>query len=148
MSVRTHRAFPATVIAAALFALFNSVKAQELKEVEVISTSPLPGASIPVEQAPFSVKKANRPEQNTDRESLSKSLFRGISGVQVTDNQGNPYQSDLTYRGFSASPLLGTPPGLSVYVDGVRQNETFGDVVRFDAIPQSALKEMSVLPGT
>lgn len=122
--------------------------AQQLQEVEVISTTPLPGASIPVDQAPFSVKKLDSLEENAGRESISRSLFRGISGVQVTDNQGNPYQSDVTYRGFSVTPLLGTPPGLSVYVDGVRQNETFGDVVRFDAIPQSALKEVTVLPGT
>ncbi|MCQ8896642.1 TonB-dependent receptor [Limnobacter humi] len=103
---------------------------------------------MPEAQAPFSVKKVTRLESNASRESVSEGLFRGISGVQVNDNQGNPYQADVTYRGFSVTPLLGTPPGLSVYVDGVRQNETFGDVVRFDAIPQSALKTVSVLPGT
>jgi iron complex outermembrane recepter protein len=126
----------------------GNVCAQQLEEVKVISTTPLPGSSMPIEQAPFSVKSAEALQQNAGRESLSSSLFRGINGVQVTDNQGNPYQSDVTYRGFSVTPLLGTPPGLSVYVDGVRQNETFGDVVRFDAIPQSALKELTVLPGT
>lgn len=130
------------------FSFLSPAFAQQLKEVEVISITPLPGASLPVEQAPFSVKKLDDIDRNSSRESLSRSLFRGINGVQVTDNQGNPYQSDVTYRGFSVTPLLGTPPGLSVYVDGVRQNETFGDVVRFDAIPQSALKEVNVLPGT
>ncbi|WP_370263080.1 TonB-dependent receptor [Limnobacter sp.] len=125
-----------------------SVLAQALQEVQVISTTPLPGAAISKDKAPFSVKEVNDLNRDSDRESLSSSLFRGISGTQITENQGNPYQADLTYRGFSVTPLLGTPPGLSVYVDGVRQNETFGDVVRFDAIPQSALKEVAVLPGT
>lgn len=126
----------------------GSVFAQDLGDVVIISTTPLPGGGVPVERAPFSVKKSNTLENNTSRESLGDSLFKGISGVQKTDNQGNPYQADITYRGFSVTPLLGTPPGLSVYLDGVRQNETFGDVVRFDSIPQSALKEVSVLPGT
>lgn len=135
-------------VALSVFSVFASAQAQQLEEVQVISTTPLPGGSLPIEQAPFSVKKANSLRNNANRESLGQTLFRGISGMQVTDNQGNPYQSDVTYRGFSVTPLLGTPPGLSVYVDGVRQNETFGDVVRFEGIPQSALKEVAVLPGT
>lgn len=122
--------------------------AQTLDTVEVISTTPLSNSGVAESLAPFSVKKLENLQRDTARESLSQGLFKGISGVQVTDNQGNPYQSDVTYRGFSVTPLLGTPPGLSVYVDGVRQNESFGDVVRFDAIPQSALKSLTVLPGT
>ncbi|HEX4857320.1 MAG TPA: TonB-dependent receptor, partial [Limnobacter sp.] len=148
MLARAHFHFPATILAASLYTLFGPAQAQQLEEVEVISTTPLPGAALSIEKAPFSVKKAEGLQDNADRDSLGQSLFRGVSGVQVTDNQGNPYQADVTYRGFSVTPLLGTPPGLSVYVDGVRQNETFGDVVRFDAIPQSALKELTVLPGT
>ncbi|HEX4916818.1 MAG TPA: TonB-dependent receptor [Limnobacter sp.] len=149
MALVHHRvSLRAGALAAALSAIFNPVRAQTLEEVQVISTSPLPGSVIAKDRAPFSVKEVDNLQRDGDRESLSRSLFKGISGVQVTDNQGNPYQSDVTYRGFSVTPLLGTPPGLSVYVDGVRQNETFGDVVRFDAIPQSALKEVTVLPGT
>ena len=148
MFARQHSYWCTRVVALSVLSFLVPVYAQQLEEIEVISTTPLPGAAISVDQAPFSVKKIDSLEQNSSRESISRSLFRGISGVQVTDNQGNPYQSDVTYRGFSVTPLLGTPPGLSVYVDGVRQNETFGDVVRFDAIPQSALKEVAVLPGT
>ncbi|BET25441.1 outer membrane receptor protein involved in Fe transport [Limnobacter thiooxidans] len=148
MFMYRHLCMRRSLVALSLYSLFVPVQAQQLQEVQVISTTPLPGGALPIEQAPFSVKKPDSLRNDTDRESLSRSLFRGISGVQVTDNQGNPYQSDVTYRGFSVTPLLGTPPGLSVYVDGVRQNETFGDVVRFDAIPQSALKEVTVLPGT
>ncbi|MDP3270868.1 TonB-dependent receptor [Limnobacter sp.] len=148
MFARQHSHWCTRVVALSVSSFLVPVYAQQLEEIEVISTTPLPGAVISVDQAPFSVKKIDSLEQNSSRESISRSLFRGISGVQVTDNQGNPYQSDVTYRGFSVTPLLGTPPGLSVYVDGVRQNETFGDVVRFDAIPQSALKEVAVLPGT
>jgi hypothetical protein len=33
------------------------------------------------------------------------------------------------HRGFTASPAPGTPQGLAVYQNGVRINESFGDVV-------------------
>ena len=51
-------------------------------------------------------------------------------------------------RGFTASPLLGTPQGLSVFQDGVRINEPFGDVVNWDLLPQSAIASMQLIPGS
>ncbi|HET7865000.1 MAG TPA: TonB-dependent receptor, partial [Burkholderiaceae bacterium] len=57
-------------------------------------------------------------------------------------------QMDLNYRGFAASPLLGTPQGLSVFLDGVRVNEPFGDVVNWDLIPKAALAHITLLPGS
>ena len=55
--------------------------------------------------------------------------------------QGNPFQPDVNYRGYTASPLLGTPQGLSVYMDGVRLNQPFGDVVSWDLIPRIAIAD-------
>src|SRR5688572_31386198 len=55
---------------------------------------------------------------------------------------------DVSYRGFTASPLLGTPQGLSVFQDGVRVNEPFGDVVNWDLIPQNAISSMALVPGS
>lgn len=139
----------ALVSAIGLTVFAGVATAQDLGTVEIISTTPMPGGGgVSVDQAPFSVKSTGELDRDSARQSAADTLFRGISGVQQTNNQGNPYQADVTYRGFSVTPLLGTPPGLSVYVDGVRQNETFGDVVRFDSIPQSALKSLTVLPGT
>ena len=57
--------------------------------------------------------------------------------MNVNQIQGNPYQPNVTYRGFTASPLLGEPQGLSVFQDGVRINQPFGDVVSWDLIPSS-----------
>ena len=54
----------------------------------------------------------------------------------------------MNYRGYTASPLLGTPQGLSVYMDGVRQNQPFGDVVSWDLIPRNAISEITVMPGS
>src|SRR5262249_9659493 len=54
----------------------------------------------------------------------------------------------VNYRGYTASPLLGTPEGLSVYMDGVRQNQPFGDVVAWDLIPKIAISEVALMPGS
>ncbi len=75
-------------------------------------------------------------------------LKRMAGGVFVNDVQNNPLQPDINYRGFTASPLLGTPQGLSVYVDGVRVNQPFGDVVSWDLIPKSAIRSMTLVPGS
>ena len=74
-------------------------------------------------------------------------LARRLPGMQVNDIQGSPFQADLTYRGYRASGLLGASQGLSVYLDGVRINEPFGDVVNWDMVPEFALQSLTVLPG-
>lgn len=74
-------------------------------------------------------------------------LQRYAGGVHVNEVQGNPLQPDINYRGFTASPLLGTAQGLSVYMDGVRLNQPFGDVVSWDLIPKSAIRSISLVPA-
>lgn len=74
-------------------------------------------------------------------------LQRYAGGVHVNEVQGNPLQPDVNYRGFTASPLLGTAQGLSVYMDGVRLNQPFGDVVSWDLIPKSAIRSISLVPA-
>ena len=54
----------------------------------------------------------------------------------------------MSYRGYTASPLLGTPQGLSVYMDGVRFNQPFGDIVSWDLIPRLAISSMALMPGS
>src|SRR5262249_16416218 len=60
---------------------------------------------------------------------LLQSLDRALPGVSLSSQTGNDFQLDLNYRGFTASPVIGTPQGLAVYQNGVRINEVFGDVV-------------------
>ncbi len=79
---------------------------------------------------------------------LSDVMNKRLTGVSITENQGNPFQPDINFRGYTASPLLGTPEGLSVYVDGVRQNQPFGDVVAWDLIPKVAIQDMALIPGS
>lgn len=57
----------------------------------------------------------------------------------MQDAQNNPWQPNLVYRGYVASPLQGQAQGLAVYVDGARFNQPFGDTVNFDLIPDAAI---------
>ncbi len=86
--------------------------------------------------------------ENSGAIDLSDFMNRNLNGVYVNNNQENPFQPDLNYRGYTASPLLGTPEGMSVYVDGVRQNQPFGDVVAWDLIPKVAIQDMALVPGS
>ncbi|WP_116089736.1 TonB-dependent receptor [Sphingomonas crusticola] len=79
---------------------------------------------------------------------LSEYLGRRLGSVYINATQSNPLQPDVNYRGFTASPLLGTPQGLSVFLDGVRQNQPFGDVVSWDLIPRDAILVVDLVPGS
>ena len=52
---------------------------------------------------------------------LADFLNRRLNGVYLNEVQGNPFQADLNYRGYTASPLLATPQGLSVYQGDIDQ---------------------------
>lgn len=117
--------------------------------VDVIATTPLAGLDLPVEVIPSPVQTATGRDLAQDGAlDLSDFMNRRLNGVHVNEMQGNPFQPDVNYRGFTASPLLGTPQGLSVYLDGVRQNQPFGDVVSWDLIPRNAISEITLVPGS
>ncbi|WP_292842362.1 TonB-dependent receptor [Methylotenera sp.] len=80
--------------------------------------------------------------------SVADLLNSQLQSVNVNDYQGNPFQMDVIYRGFTASPQIGTAQGLSVFLDGIRVNEPFGDVVNWDMIPMNALSSFDVFPGS
>ncbi|MDI1296911.1 MAG: TonB-dependent receptor plug domain-containing protein, partial [bacterium] len=76
---------------------------------------------------------------------LLGALTRTMAGITLQDAQNNPWQPNLVYRGFVASPLQGQAQGLAVYMDGARFNQPFGDTVQFDLIPEAAIRSLSVL---
>jgi iron complex outermembrane recepter protein len=78
---------------------------------------------------------------------LLQAMERALPGVALSDQTGNQFQLDLNYRGFIASPVVGTPQGLAVYQNGVRINEVFGDTINWDFIPQSAINRMTLVPS-
>jgi len=120
-----------------------------LPEVEIVLTTPVPGTGVPKDQIPSNVQTAtDRRLRQLQSLNLPEFMRTQLPSVNVNELQGNPYQMDVNYRGFAASPLLGTPQGLSVFLDGVRVNEPFGDIVNWDLLPRAALASITLLPGS
>jgi iron complex outermembrane receptor protein len=117
-------------------------------EIKVIGQSPLGGAGQAGARAAATVQSATAADiaavQPLD---LSDFLSRRLTTVTATDTQGNPFERDLQIRGFTASPVLGTPQGIALYQDGVRLNEPFGDTVDWDLIPLAAISRLDLAPG-
>jgi iron complex outermembrane receptor protein len=127
----------------------NPAEALELPTVEVIGTTPLPGLGTPLRQVPANVQVYTGNELRRQRQgNFAEFLEQNPTSVSVNAAQGNPHQADISFRGFTASPLLGVPQGLSVFQDGVRINENFGDVVNWDLLPQSAISSIQLIPGS
>jgi len=120
-----------------------------LKEVQVVNTSPLPGIGIEKNKLPYEVQSVNSETVKASNTlNISEFMNQNLNGVNVNDIQGSPYQADVTYRGSRASAILGAAQGLSVYMDGVRVNEPFGDVVNWDMLPEAAFENVTLVPGS
>src|SRR5438046_2324433 len=75
---------------------------------------------------------------------MTETLCQRIPDISLSDPNGNSAVRELSYRGFAASPLQGTPQGLAVYMSGSRLNEAFGDTVNWDLIPTNAISRADV----
>jgi outer membrane receptor protein involved in Fe transport len=118
-------------------------------QVEVVGVTPIHGLGVSPNLIPSNVQSVTSAAIDATRGgSLADALSSGLVSVHVNEAQSNPFQVDLQFRGFAASPLLGLPQGLAVYQDGVRINEPFGDTVNWDVLPDSAIATMNLLPGS
>lgn len=127
----------------------NRAEALELGKIEVVGVTPLSSLGVPIDQVPSNVQVAKGQDiQDQHGLSIADYLNQNMAGVNINEAQNNPYQPDVNFRGFTASPLVGTPQGLSVYQDGVRVNEPFGDTVNWDLIPQNAISSIALMPGS
>lgn len=129
-------------------------KSVQLDKVEVrakrfYEVGPLPGLGLTKEEIPGNVQSISAKEiKEAHSLSITDLMNRKLQSVTVNDYQGNPFQMDVQYRGFTAGPQIGTPQGLSVFIDGIRVNEPFGDVVNWDMLPMNALASVDVFPGS
>ncbi|OAM51157.1 TonB-dependent receptor [Methylovorus sp. MM2] len=120
------------------------VTAKRIKDI-----GPLPGLNLTKEQIPGNIQSITAKDiKDTQSLSITDLLNSKLQSVNVNDYQGNPFQMDLTYRGFTAGPQIGSQQGLSVFFDGIRVNEPFGDVVNWDMIPMNAISGLDVFPGS
>ncbi len=120
-----------------------------LSEIVVVASTPLAVADLPTSQVPGNLQTLSASQlQRTHASGIAEALAETLGSFNLNDTQGNPLQSDLNLRGFTASPVLGTPQGLAVFVDGTRVNEVFGDTVNWDLIPGIAISQVLVIPGS
>ncbi|OAI13738.1 energy transducer TonB [Methylomonas koyamae] len=121
----------------------------KLDAVEVVAVTPLQFGGIDVNKIPAHVQTVSADQlQEAQALSLAEYMNRYLGSVNINDAQNNPLQPDVQYRGFSASPLMGLPQGLAVYVNGIRFNEPFGDMVNWDLIPNGAIESMALQPAS
>jgi len=127
----------------------NKAEALELSKIEVVGTTPLPGLGTPINQVPSNVQTGSANDIGGQVSlNLAEYMDNNLGSVNTSNSVGNPYQMDVSYRGFTASPILGSAVGMSVFLDGVRVNEPFGDIVNWDLIPTNAISNINLMPGS
>lgn len=141
------------LLAAALLvhqaALADDTVSAALISVDIVGVAPLHGPGIDRRLLPYPVQSASDSViKKAGGDNLAGFMSRHLAGVNINEVSGSPFQNDVTYRGFRASPVLGSAQGISVYLDGVRVNEPFGDVVNWDMIPEAAIGSLLLVPGS
>jgi iron complex outermembrane receptor protein len=128
---------------------FAATSESALPEVVIIGTTPIPGTQMDIDKLPGNVQVLSSADLSRQGSaSLTTALNSNLSSVSVNDNLDDPFQPDILYRGFEASPVLGTPQGLAVYQNGVRINEAFGNTVNWDLFPDIAIDQVELVSSS
>jgi iron complex outermembrane receptor protein len=134
----------------ATFASLGAAMAQDggaiaLEEIEVIGTTPLGGDGLDRDKVPANVRTILGDALRTGN---TPTIQEGVSpttpSLSVSDVTGNPFNKELSFRGFQSSPTIGVAQGIAVYQNGVRINEALGDTVNFDLIPSVAIDRTDI----
>ncbi len=113
--------------------------------VEVVG---LRTGSVPIADVPFPVQIiAGSNFQGATGSSIADALT-GSAGVNLTNQTGSTSQADIRLRGFTSSPIVGVPQGVSVFVDGVRVNEADAAQVHLSLIPGGAVDRIELIRGS
>jgi outer membrane receptor protein involved in Fe transport len=119
----------------------------QLTPIEVVGSiapvaGPSIGSGIPAQLSTVSAEQIDAWEPRTLADALASQ-----GGVSTYDDLGSPYKLTVSSRGFFAGPTLGLPQGISVFLDGVRQNEPDAAEVNFDLLPMEHIKRIELLSG-
>jgi len=161
-TIPAKRRLPRAVLATTLLAVIGNVVASDdgnadsdaatkppVVKFDTIEVTPLNGGGESLDKIAAPVQTASADAlRESNANDLTEFLNRKFAGLTFNEVAGNPLQPDVNFRGYTASPLLGTPQGLSVYMDGVRLNQPFGDVVSWDLIPRNAIEGITLMPGS
>lgn len=117
-----------------------------LPQVDVIAASPLQGSGVDRDKVPAQTTVVtSRTLIRDGYASALRTLNENVGGVTLDEAQANPFQPNLIYHGFQASPLVGNTQGLAVYVNGSRFNQPFGDTTNWDLIPDVAIDRIDLV---
>lgn len=120
----------------------------ELQTVVVQATA-ISSVGIDADKIPGNVQTLSTADLSREgTASLTNALDSRLGSVSINDTLDDPFQPDILYRGFEASPVLGTPQGLAVYQNGVRINEAFGDTVNWDLLPAVAVRSVELISSS
>ena len=121
---------------------------RRLATVEVIGSllpaaGPAVGSGIPARISVVSGDQLDAWEPRLLSEALAMQ-----PGISLYDDLGSAFKPTLVTRGFTASPVVGLPQGVSVFVDGVPVNEPDAGQVNFDLLPLEHVRRVELLSGT
>jgi iron complex outermembrane receptor protein len=128
--------------------LLSDSNSDELQTV-LVQAKAISGVPIDADKIPGNVQTLSAADLSRDgTASLTHALDSKLGSISINDTLDDPFQPDILYRGFEASPVLGTPQGLAVYQNGVRINEAFGDTVNWDLFPDVAIQHVELVSSS
>ncbi len=117
-------------------------------DVNIISVTPVQGAGIDLGRVPSNVQTfSDKTISNNKNFSIVETLNREATGISISNLNSSPMQNDINFRGYVAGPLLGTAQAMAIYQNGMRVNESFGEVVQWDLVPDFAINNMQIFTG-
>ena len=119
-----------------------------LKEIEVVGSiaptaGPAIGSGIPARISTVTGEAIEAWEPRLLADALATQ-----PGISLYDDLGSAYKLNLSTRGFNVGPVVGLPPGVSIFLDGVRQNEPDAAEVNFDLLPMEHVRRVELLSGS
>lgn len=128
--------------------VFRRDSIQRLAPVEVqASIAPVAGPTIE-SGVPARITVISGHDADAWEPRILPDVLGSAAGVSIYDDLGSQFKLNLSYRGFNTGPTVGLPPGISVFLDGVRQNEADAQEVDFDLLPMEHVKRVELLSGT
>jgi outer membrane receptor protein involved in Fe transport len=114
--------------------------------IYVYPTAPGNAKGLDVDKVPSGINAVDATQiRRTGSLNVTDALRDNVASINISEVSGNPFQPNVEFRGFVASPIVGTPQGLAVYQNGVRINEAFADSVNWDLIPTAAIRSVTVV---
>ncbi len=117
-------------------------------DVNIISVTPVQGSGLSIDRVPGKIQTISRDQIGKKKNfSITETLNRETTGISLFNLNSSPMQNDINFRGYVGGPLLGTAQSIAVYQNGMRVNESFGEVVQWDLVPDFAVNSMQIFTG-